>query len=836
MAGQPNKGGGSDAIAGYEYQIDVSVWLALDIVLGSRLAQELVLEPATQEDLEGDLEEFEPGRLTSITPMKEYRLVVQAKLRSGDAWTSHSLKALLMHGRARKSVCERLSDPYVRYLLVTNSAVNGGIRDLRVRRAGVWPMASTIPRSIAKAIPIGATGRLAIVAVQDEERLASDIETLLTNSFRVPRSRLNECRHALREQARSRIGHEALGLWKREDLEQVVKQFGGYVGSFRELEDYVYPSNWPDIRSAMDSRHAVLLVGQFGTGKTMAAKKLHEDLREVIPGLSHVPITGGPQQLSNDRTLPPVLYSIEDPWGRFSFDPKSRPWNDQLAKLLRSAAPETMVVVTSRFDVAQSSGALETVQEWMIRLDAEHYGDKERHELYRKRIDQAAIGWRSLVATCEATVLAKLRSPLEIQRFFDAMAGLARGESVQPQTLIQQAIQLAHRDSIERTVIEQIEERADVRAAAILWSLLKVDNEVSLEGLRQVEEELSDIDDIFSDGLSPLVSFWIAGRSLRQDGATIAYYHPSVEAGVEMTLRRHPLVTRKALGVLVEVLLKSQSGLGGKSAVAKLLEAASRFSDIKPRLSPGAQSQLDAWLDEKLTRASNTIRDNLDLAAAVGSPKSALSELARFILSFRSNELERSGPLNHDLSWYSFLRDHPGTQSLIRNFIISVLPGTSHEEFDIGLVSALEKVAPESPKWFQRAAGAAMRSRIVGANEVLREGALRSLDDFEGTLDTAVEIIDDYMRGPSEESSDDDCDVHIRETEGVSVALELEEAYVERVRATGEWHRLVQHRHLDHLLYDWQLSLRWDPAPDVAEIEAIGEAVRVASLRKGSPR
>jgi len=50
-------GSGGHSIAGYEYQIDVSLWLALDLVLANRLAQELILEPASEEDIPGH-EEF----------------------------------------------------------------------------------------------------------------------------------------------------------------------------------------------------------------------------------------------------------------------------------------------------------------------------------------------------------------------------------------------------------------------------------------------------------------------------------------------------------------------------------------------------------------------------------------------------------------------------------------------------------------------------------------------------------------------------------------------------------------------------------------------------------
>lgn len=68
-------GSGAYSILGYEYQIDVSVWLALDLVLANKLAQEIVLEPATEEDLEADLAEHEPSRVTSAVSLGNYRLM-----------------------------------------------------------------------------------------------------------------------------------------------------------------------------------------------------------------------------------------------------------------------------------------------------------------------------------------------------------------------------------------------------------------------------------------------------------------------------------------------------------------------------------------------------------------------------------------------------------------------------------------------------------------------------------------------------------------------------------------------------------------------------------------
>src|SRR5690606_33913390 len=138
--------------------------------------------------------ETEPGRLTSTAHLDGYRLIVQAKLRSGDAWTVAGFKALLQHGEARPSAANRLEDPKARYLLVTTAGLNGGTKGLRVRRPGNWPRPVDMPSSIKIALPSGSAGRVAIIGNEDEERLATDIKTLLTESFRVPNARLEECR------------------------------------------------------------------------------------------------------------------------------------------------------------------------------------------------------------------------------------------------------------------------------------------------------------------------------------------------------------------------------------------------------------------------------------------------------------------------------------------------------------------------------------------------------------------------------------------------------------------------------------------------------------------
>jgi len=151
---------------------------------------------------------------------------------------------MLKHGVRRESAAMRLKDKNVRYLLVTTARLNGKARGLRVRRSGSWPKPEDMPASIRKALPTDSAGRVAIIANEDVERLATDIKTLLIESFLVPNAKLDKCQQALREQARVRIGDAGGGLWTRRQLEQIINRHDGYIASSPELDHYVYPTNW----------------------------------------------------------------------------------------------------------------------------------------------------------------------------------------------------------------------------------------------------------------------------------------------------------------------------------------------------------------------------------------------------------------------------------------------------------------------------------------------------------------------------------------------------------------------------------------------------------------
>ena len=827
------KGSGGHTIAGYDYQIDVSVWLALDLILASKLTQQVVLEPASQEDLETELSKTEPGRATNKASLEGYTLIVQAKLRSGDAWTVNSIRSLLEYGsETRPSAKDRLSASNARYLLVTSAGLNGRTRGLRVRHAGEWPAAADMPTSIADSLPSGSAGRVAVICNQDEERLATDIKQLLTDSFRVPNARTVACLNVLREEALIRIRKGGSGSWERDELEYVIRKHEGYIASSPELDHYVHPTNWGDLRAAIAKHHGALIIGQSGTGKTLATLKLYEELREEISGLSRVAITLGPRQLSNDRTEPPVLYDIEDPWGRFDFDPTSRPWNDQLANFFSRATHDRLIVATSRRDVGLSSGALDSLNPWTVPLEAEHYGKAERYKLYESRIDALPRDLQVVATQAKIEVMSKLATPLEIQKFFDALATIDIEHRKNPSVFISKAIRRAHQDSIERTVIEQIEVREDVRAAAVVWGLLKAADKLSLRVVRMIENGLADRDAAMSNGVMPLIRFFVAARNLRQSDTIFTYYHPRVEAGIEQTLERYPLIVARTLRQLIELLASPNEATQewGPASAAKLLAAVDNYPALKPVPNAESAARIDAWLAARLIRGGDEFRETLRLASAAGSTDSIVSEVARYLLNRPDKTfpgIGQWGPPQKDEAWYARLRADPSTKPLVELFVRQILP-TEPAAYGPSFATDIERLSPNLSDAFVAAALRSVDSAYFSSIQAIAKGALRNLDHFEAVVDAAVKVVSLYDEDRPEmreerlaivnrEYSEDHIEA-IRDNDHGHAAYEFLEAYVYHVRATGEWRNLTQHRHCDRLLFYWLRDLANEESSDLDEV------------------
>ncbi|WP_158172594.1 hypothetical protein, partial [Escherichia coli] len=174
------------------------------------------------------------------------------------------------------------------------------------------------------------------------------------------------------------------------------------------------------------------------------------------------------------------------------------------------------------------------MKRWQFELQAEHYGKRERHLLYANRVARLPLtALQQLAARNETRVLSQLNTPLEIQKFFDALRTLDTAELAKnAYGALSAAIAPAPEASIESTVGLQINARNEIKPAAVLWAMLVTRPTLSFTDIRSIEERLYEVDDSFATGITPLVNFFVAARNLRQKGETVSYYHPRVEAGI----------------------------------------------------------------------------------------------------------------------------------------------------------------------------------------------------------------------------------------------------------------------------------------------------------------
>ena len=742
-------GSGSAAMAGYEYQIDVSVWLALELVVVARLTEEMTLEPASEEDLEADVAESQPGRVVNRVPLEGYTLIVQAKRKTTNAWTQTTLKTLLDHGSdTRISAAERLKVAKNRYLLVTSAGLNGEAGKLKVRKAGNWPGKASVPSVIKDALTVDAAGRLAVIPNEDDERLDGDIDRLLTEGCSVPGARLAACKERLRQDARARIRNAGNGKWMRAELEAVIRDHDGYLASSPELDHFIHPLNWSELRGAMKDESAAIIVGQSGTGKTLSTLKLYEELRAVMPGLTRIPIRFGPGELRDklmDQSIPtPVLFDIEDPWGRFDFDPRSRPWNDQLAGFFTNADQNRMIVATSRNDVALVSGAIGEVKPWIVALESENYGKKQRQQLFRTRIDGLPRDLQALARGSETRVLDRLATPLEIQKFFDAMRTQDRAGLRNPHRYVEDAIDSAHQNAIEQTVISQINERKDVPAAAVVWALLTASDKVTRTLVREIEDGLADSDEAMTKGVSPLIDFLVAARNLRQgDGGTLTYYHPRVQKGVERALTAARIVARRSITKLLDLLVSPDGPdpVWGAGAAARILAEADEKFGVRP--SVGTASLIDGWLAARVAAGGKDFERNLELASRAGSASSNVGEVARYLLNRQDKSwgFEWWSPAEHPDEWFEQRAADLSTKPILDMFIEKSLPD-SRLSYPDDFAIKLGRLATDLTPAFMAAARRAVRLGVLSSDDAIAEGALDDLDGFEAIVDMAVEGID----------------------------------------------------------------------------------------------
>lgn len=839
-------GGAKSALDGYEYQLGVSVLAALRLMLITKSASRITLEPANEEDLESDLEPATPGRVQPSANVADgYKLVVQVKLRNSGPWSITDFEALLKRGTTRRPAKHHLDDPGTRYLLITNADASGVARDLLVQGLEEWPEEQTFPASLSGTLLHAPEGRIAIWGVLTERLLDLEINDILGSLLRVPQSRQAECRARLRDEARRRMRGTSPGVWTREDLLSVIRGCGGYLASAPQLEAFVPPANYQALSDLLERRNGLVITGPSGTGKTWTALALVDQARQrpSAPEIIQVNVNNGPSSMRTLTDTGPKLFYVEDPWGQYSLRGGADVWTEQLPRLLREAHAGHQYVITSRTDMLGQAKADEGLKRWTVVLDADQYRDGELADIYDKRLELLATELQAKALDFRTDALEALETPFEIDLFFTYMADGPEPNEVDP-AFFRRILALAHRDAVEGVVVSYLNASDQTGWSAIIWALLTARSQFDRGQLIGLSRQMRITDPTFFDGLEKLVNRLVATRHLRQPGQTVSFSHPSVRAGFEILIKENWARSETALTWMISALTQlggSQRDWALETAARSLkamadLVAAAENLDVEFEADGASRARIDAWLEESLVDPRADFRPVLQLASDVGTQNSTPSELARwFIQGIRRGGqlfLDRWQPPSFDDAWYERVSADPRSFVIADRFVREQLP-EDRDGFDNTFPNKLDRIATGLTPAFLAAARKLVASgfdRNVGA---VAAGAVRDLDRYEEVLEAALEQLAKLRRSYEREGKeqwraieDGESDAAVEEgyqsqheEDGYAAGVFVD-AYVKEVRALGGWRNLAVHPRIAELCRAW--------ADDVARAS---ESVSLEELR-----
>lgn len=824
-------------LAGYDYQVDVSIYLALDLMLVRKRLDAITLEPANHEDLAADLKDEMQVSAATRTTIGGYPLIVQAKLRHGEPWSDTDLETLLKKGKKRKSPNTLLTEnKTLRYLLVTSAATKGVARGLRMASVGgTWP--AKLPPDIGSRLP-GLGGRVAVLDGLDEVKLNGQIRDLLQTTCKVPLTHISDCIEDLRTVALEHM-RNGPSVWTRDALEKTITAFGGYLTTAPEVGMFVKPTNWSELQQKLATQYGVIISGSSGTGKTTAAEVLLDELRRAPDGAFKViRVTGGPEQVWKSRETGRVVFMIEDPWGKYRYHPEQGVWNRDLDRMLNEAHADRQFIVTTRSDVFKESGE-RLSRRWFVPLETRHYGQRERFRLFDNQLRLLPEDLKGPVYAHRDIVLKRLESPYEMQKFFDGLADDRLPDETVP-AFIHRCLDRAHIDAIEYTIVDQVEDRHDTLPAIAVWGLLKALPRLSWEVVPHLADAIGASDPELEDKIMPLLRFMAAGRNLRQPNDVLSYYHPRVEAGLERIIKNHGGRAARLLGVVVDVLIAVDNDDGadwGREAAGRLVQGA-RNDCVRVTVRPGTQAVLDAYVRTRLLTASETLEADLKLAADVGSPTDSTVLFARWASargrSFGSLQDWRETSIS--AADATRLSADPDVVVVAGRFVREILSRTN-DHFPDDFADRIAVLAGAQSDAFL---DAAMRMVGFGHNfnaSLVGQSALVDFAGFETVVDAAVEVsirlrdgddgsvwLEIHNGEHSEGYAEHLADMHHDDGDTADTFIRL---YVAELRRRSGWSAIVAHRHSTDLIWGWiQVLSAKDIVPQPGEIVGLADASR----------
>jgi hypothetical protein len=738
-------GSGGASFQGYLYQAEVTVLVALELLARSATAESISIEPASEEDIEAQIGDELPPAVGLSVDTGKYRLVIQVKHKESGSWGIRSFAKLLTAKRSEHSTrvtpAQRLEDEKIRYLLVTDAGVTGEAAKFQVDDFGVWP-SSALPKFLANLVDASSKGRIAILPNLTQRHLRLRARDLLFDALQVPPSKRQACFDALCKEAQRRIVRAHGNRWTRADIKQIVNAFEGHLAGRPELEDYVRPTNWNEMVEQLATKHVVILKGKSGTGKTMTSGALAANLQagdRRYQAIS-VALADGPGKVRGYQGPDPVVFEIDDPWGRFKFVESQAEWNEELPRFLRRAGTQRKFIVTTRTDVADEAQVPRELEQFTVTLTPNHYAPQDRASFFKSKLSRLPKEVRNLLRVHREDVITKLPSLYELQKFFDLFASERSSGTALTFNLVHRCTELSSIDVIERTIQDRVRQRSAERLAVVAWALLASRVTVTWELVSSVHFQLLERSERYQGALTNLISSLISSNDLRQVAGQISYVHPRVEAAL--------------LGLIIDN--SADSGVTCVDVIRSLLSLSEEDSSLVPAaawllrqvrvelpqvpIKQDIHLALQGWLADFLLKDERAYaRDVIELIASTSAASWPLGKLARSMKISRRHGIlskaqqqqlaeeftradTRITPADIDQ-----LRQTEAARQLIELFIKDFLPDSSHHH-PKKIFSVLGAVHDDLVPVYLEAAESLIGRDYSGASDAILDGASGDLE------------------------------------------------------------------------------------------------------------
>jgi hypothetical protein len=87
---------GNPGFSGYQYQIEVTIGVALDFMLAKAATDEVMIEPCSEEDVEAAVTDPAAASFGLTAQGARFDLILQAKTRSGSPWPATAIADVLL--------------------------------------------------------------------------------------------------------------------------------------------------------------------------------------------------------------------------------------------------------------------------------------------------------------------------------------------------------------------------------------------------------------------------------------------------------------------------------------------------------------------------------------------------------------------------------------------------------------------------------------------------------------------------------------------------------------------------------------------------------------------